>query len=331
LFIGSKHGFERGFAEQHNLDYAAIPTGKLRRYFSWQNFLDIFKVGIGVIAAWIKIWAFKADVVFSTGGFVSVPVCVAGFLTRTPVLVHEQTVAVGLANRLTAKFATHIMLAHVDARRYFPAHKTAVTGQPVRAALLQGTRDGLYKRFALNKQLPTLYFTGGSQGAKIINEALFGLLSDLRQKYNIIHQFGKIGINQGIERFRAQINHNAPGGYVVEEFFFDEIADILCGSDLLIGRSGAGTVADAIATGIPAIFIPLKIATLNEQFRNAELMARKQAAVIITEANFTPAALQTTIDQTMAKIDAYKVQAHSLGGENGSGPVVDLILKFSQK
>ena len=328
MYIGSRRGVEREMAERRHVPYIIISTGKLRRYFSLKNVTDIFRIIGGVVKSLIALRLFSPRLVFSTGGFVSVPVCIAARLLRIPVVVHEQTMTVGLANRLASRFAVLVLLAHRQTTQHFPHTQTKVTGQPIRQSVRQGSRSSLKRRFGIRNRLPIIYVTGGAQGARIINETLREILPALRNGANIIHQFGRGDINTGIESFQTLARKRGRGRYIVREFYHEEMGDIYNGADLLIGRSGAGTVADVSAAGLPAIYIPLKIAAGNEQYLNARSVERRGAAVIIQEDTLSPEALQTAISEVLdRKLPALRKAAARHRGQNGTQAIVDALSK----
>ncbi len=256
----------------------------------------------------------------------AVPVCVAAFLRRIPLIIHEQTVSVGLANRICGCFARKILLSYAKSARYFNQAKTLLTGAPLRSSIADGSRESFRRRFKITNTLPSLYITGGGQGSRIINDTIFAILPVLRENYNVIHQFGKGDINTGIEAFQNRQNESGNGIYHVASFYWTEIADILMGADLLIGRSGAGTVADARYAGLPSLFIPLKIATKNEQFLNAGIMRDEGSARILAEDDVTPEKLLAEIETCLSGLDQMRTNAKSAMGQDGTAKIIEQIL-----
>ncbi len=286
LYIGSKKGIEREICLKNNIEYKAIPTGKIRRYFSLKNFLDIFRIIAGLFSAFFKLTKFKPGVTFSTGGFVSVPVVIASYILKKPVVIHEQTVSVGLANRIAGRFAKQICVTFEDSAKFFDKNKVIHTGSPIRKELLSGSKENCYKSFGLNSELPLIYVTGGSQGSHLINQTIKEILIDILDYTNLIHQCGRTSNHNDFEELkvlREKLPEHLKKHYVVKDFVSDELNDIFAAADLLIGRSGAGIVNEVITLRIPSIFIPLKIATKNEQFHNAKIVENTGGAIIITE------------------------------------------------
>ena len=300
-YIGSKHGIERRLAQEAGLDFVGVSSGKLRRafnlrgYFTRKNLLDLFRVPLGVVQALWQVWRFRPDVVLSTGGYVSVPPVIAAWLLRVPVLTHEQTVQVGLANRIEAYFATRIALTFEGALQELPARlqsKAFVTGNPVREAIFKGDKPSAIARFGFSAEdnaLPTLYITGGVQGARVINRAVESVLPELLQVSRVIHQCGRQpeGEEQDYDRLEAIAAKLPPElgrRYFLTRFVGEEIGDIFALADLVIGRSGAGTVTEVSALGKAALFIPLVPTGGDEQTRNAQRLVDAGAAVILPNA-----------------------------------------------
>ncbi len=299
IYIGSKDGIENQVANNKNIPFHYISTGKLRRYFSLKNISDILRIIKGIFDSYSILKTFKADILFSTGGFVSVPVVIASKILSIPVIIHEQTTSVGLANKIASYFALKIAISFPSAKKYFPESKVIHTGQPIRKELFTGSKDECYKIFNLNKNLPLIYITGGSQGSHKINTTFKPILKDLLQLSNIIHQCGKTdGHNdfQELNDYKQSLPDSVKHHYIIKDFInTQELKHILNGTDLLIGRSGAGTVSEVLALAIPSIFIPLPSATRNEQYTNARMLEEISAAQIINENTLNPELLKESI------------------------------------
>ena len=192
-YIGSYSGIERDLIAEHSICYSAISTGKLRRYFSWQNFLDLFKVVIGTLQAFWLLWRIRPNAVFSKGGFVSVPVAVAAWFLRIPVVTHESDRSPGLANRIILKFAKSIGYSFPDTAKYIPAGKGFQCEAPVRKSILDGNLSAGLKHcgFDSNVDKPVVLVMGGSLGAKRLNDLVFACLEELKKHVRVIHITGK--------------------------------------------------------------------------------------------------------------------------------------------
>lgn len=302
-YIGSRHGVEARLAKEAGLDFVGIETGKLRRsrsiagYFSWANIADAFRVPVGVLQALGEVYRFRPDVVVSTGGYVSVPPVIAAWALRRPILAHEQTVQIGLANRIIARFASRMAVSFPESLQELPAGlrgKGFVTGNPIRPVLFEGDRARAVERFGFDPAddaLPTIYVTGGAQGSRMINRAVEEKLGEILSLARVVHQCGQQPSGeQDYDRLIAKAETLSPElrrRYFVTRFVGEEIGDVYAMADLVLGRSGAGTVTEVCALGKPALFIPLVPTGGDEQTRNAQRLAQIGAAVVIKQDELT--------------------------------------------
>jgi UDP-N-acetylglucosamine--N-acetylmuramyl-(pentapeptide) pyrophosphoryl-undecaprenol N-acetylglucosamine transferase len=298
LWIGSKNGVEGSEARARGIPFRAVSTGKFRRYADVKTVTDAVRVPLGVPQAWWILRAFKPDVIFSTGGYVSTPSVVGG--TRmAPVLSHEQTAILGLATRLNARFVDVQALTFETSLAYAKdTSKTVVTGNPVRASLKEGTREGGLARFGFRSDLPVLFVTGGARGSSPLNERIEAILNDLLAQMQILHQTGARTDNPDFERLtshQAALPSETRDRYRVVERIREEMADVYAMADLMLARAGAGTVAEIAYLGKTAILIPLPGAGGNEQHRNAEALSSIDGAIVIDQAEASPARLREQI------------------------------------
>ena len=316
LYVGSYAGVERQMAEAAGLPFTAIATGKLRRsrhvlgHFSWRNLLDALKLPWGVLQALLTVIRFRPHVVLSTGGFVCVPPALAAWLLRVPVLTHEQTVQMGLANRIASRFAARIALTYASARDDLPPRlqaKTLLTGNPVRAAVFGG--DPATARalcgFTGGDALPTVYVTGGAQGAQHVNRAVAEALPDLLEMCRIIHQCGRqatdgMSERERLQQARAALPEHLQARYHVIDFIGEEIGHVYALADLVVGRAGAGTLAELFALGKPALLVPLVPTGGDEQRRNAQHAQHAGAAVVIEQDDFSGERLCKAVRELLA-------------------------------
>jgi UDP-N-acetylglucosamine--N-acetylmuramyl-(pentapeptide) pyrophosphoryl-undecaprenol N-acetylglucosamine transferase len=298
LWIGSKDGVEGNEARAKGIPFRAVSTGKFRRYPDLKTVTDAVRVPLGVPQAWWILRGFKPDVIFSTGGYVSTPSVVGG--TRmAPVLSHEQTAVLGLATRLNARFVDVQALTFDTSLAYTKdSSRTVVTGNPVRGSLKEGTRDGGLARFGFRSELPVLFVTGGARGSSPLNERIEAILDDLLAQMQVLHQTGARTDNPDFERLsarQASLSPNTRQRYRVVERIRDEMADVYAMADLMLARAGAGTVAEIAYLGKTAILIPLPGAGGNEQHRNAEALSSIDGAIVIDQAEASPALLRKLI------------------------------------
>ena len=299
IWIGSSEGVERQAAEEAGIQFSAIPTGKLRRYFSLRNLTDAARIPLGVLAARRALAAFRPDVVLSTGGFVSVPAVVAA-RGIAPVLTHEQTAILGLANRINARFAHVLAVSHSQTKVLAEQlhRRVVVTGNPIRAGLTAGNRSRGLQRLGFEPTLPVVYVTGGARGASPINQRVAALLPGILDRAQVIHQTGPASANadaSNLSDLRESLPEAVRHRYHVVEYLRDELPDIYAAADIVVSRAGAGTIAELAYVGMPAILIPLPGARGDEQAVNAHVLRDVGAAVVIAQAEATPERLQTEI------------------------------------
>jgi len=272
LYIGSKKGPEAKMIPEIGVKFRGIMTGKLRRYFSWQNFIDFFKIPIGIVQSYFTLRKFKPSVVFSKGGYVGIPVVYAAKWLKIPIILHESDVLPGLANRMAAKKASVICMAFDECKVNFPKDvKKVLTGNPIREFILKGDRVKGFNITGFSEDLPVILVMGGSQGAKHINEAIIKALPKIDAQ--IIHITGK-----------GKKIHEDTNKYKSFEYINKELADIYAITDLVVTRSGANSLAEIEALGIPAILIPIgKAASRGEQTLNAVAYQKRNPQTIIIE------------------------------------------------
>ncbi|MBX5491809.1 MAG: undecaprenyldiphospho-muramoylpentapeptide beta-N-acetylglucosaminyltransferase [Chloroflexi bacterium] len=288
LFIGTAAGPERALAEAAGFPFAAVAAGKLRRYLAWQNVVDLGRVPLGVAQAARLVRHFRPHVAFGAGGFASVPPLIAAALSGVPVLIHQQDVEPGLANRLLVPFARRISVTFAASRRYFPARCTAVRGNPVRPDILAGDPERGRARFGLEPQIPTLLVTGGGTGALELNRRVAAAVPLLTHFCQVIHLTG---------RGRAVPPVQASPRYHAYEFLVEEMKDALAVADLVISRAGLGAISELAALGKPMVLVPMPG---SHQLANARVVAQAGAARVIDQASLTPERLADLVRGLLA-------------------------------
>lgn len=338
LWVGSHRGVERSIAAEQEIPFVAIQTGKLRRYVSVNTVTDVFRIPIGIVQAWNHARAFKPDVIYSTGGSVSVPTAISGS-RYAPVLTHEQTAQIGLSNRTLARVATTFAVGFNEtATRARSIHDNVVlTGNPVRSSLTMGSSQRGFAQFGFTRDLPVLYVTGGARGASPLNRRIEAILPELLGTTQIIHQAGPASANDDFERLtarRAALPDHLAQRYVVREFIAAELADLYAITDLLIGRSGAGTVSEVAHLGLPSILIPLPGTWGDEQRKNATVLVAAGGAIAIEQAACTPDRLRSEIETLIsspARLTAMATASKSISRPDASARLVDELLKLAEK
>lgn len=287
LFIGPKGRFERESMLAESIPAKFVLTGKLRRYFSIWNFVDAVKLPLGLIQALWHLFVFMPDAVFSKGGSASLPVVFVAWLYRIPIMIHDSDAVAGRANRLLSRYATRIAIAYPSARKFFPADKTALTGNPVREEILAGDAKRGAEHFGLALDKPTMLVFGGSQGATVLNEATLRILPKLlAEGIQVLHQTGHENY-ETIVKLSAENGLDVAGsGYVARDFLSaTDLADTLALATVVLSRAGASNIAELAATKKATILVPLASAANNEQLMNALDVAQVGGAVIVEEPN----------------------------------------------
>ena len=286
-YIGSADGIESTIlSERKDVTYHIISSGKLRRYFSWKNFTDPFRVMRGLFQARRVMREVKPAAVFSKGGFVSVPVVIAAHGKHIPVVTHESDYTPGLANKINAKFADKICVTFEDTLAHVGA-KGVHTGTPIRPELYQGDKERGLAFLGFDDKKPVLLIMGGSLGASVVNDAVRAALPKLLISYDIVHLCGKGKVEERL---------NQPG-YRQFEYVNEELPDVLAATDVVVSRAGANAVFEFLALSKPALLIPLpRSASRGDQILNAGYFARKGFAMVLEQESLTPETLLDAVN-----------------------------------
>jgi UDP-N-acetylglucosamine--N-acetylmuramyl-(pentapeptide) pyrophosphoryl-undecaprenol N-acetylglucosamine transferase len=338
LYIGSEAGVERRTMEEMRVPYAAIKTGKLRRYLSLETPMDLLvRLPTGFVQALRHVRRFRPDLILSTGGYVCVPTVVAGRLLGVPSLTHEQTALVGLANRIAGRFATRVAVSFPQSARFFAKGKVVVTGNPVRPSVLHGDPQRGAALFGFQTSEPTVYVTGGAQGSHAINMAVCEALPGLLECCQMVHQCGQGPDGSGddlraLTAARDALPPERQGRYHVQAYVGEELGDIYALSRLVIGRAGAGTVNELANVGKPSVLVPLPGAAGGEQEANARALEQVGGAVVLLENDLTPAALTTIVCELTAdtqRLTRMAEAARNLARPGAADALVDELLALS--
>lgn len=296
-YIGSYDGIERKLIEDVDIPYTGISSGKLRRYMSLENFTDPFRVikGFGEAKKFIK--DFKPDVLFSKGGFVSVPVVFAAKKYNVPIIIHESDMTPGLANRLSIKKAKKVCHNFPETKNFLPEGKSVLTGSPIRKELLTGNAIAGMKLCNFNSSKPVIIIMGGSLGAGAINDIIRKSLDELLKSFQIVHLCGKGKLDESLT--------NIPG-YKQFEYVTFELKDLLAMSDLVISRAGANAICEIQALKKPSILIPLSAkASRGDQIDNAKSFKKQGFSEVIEEEELTKEHLLNTVNDVYKNKDKY--------------------------
>lgn len=303
-YLGSQGSFEGSSMSAEGIPMKGVLSGKIRRYFSLMNFVDPFKIPIGFVQSLFLLFSYMPDVVFAKGGSVSVPVCLAAWVLRIPIVIHDSDAVAGRANRFLARFASRIAIAYPSAQEFFPAGKTALTGNPVRQEILSGDVARANGRFGLAKERPLVLVLGGSQGAKSLNKSVIRILPELLREAQVVHQVGEANYEEALAlagEFGVKAGY---GGYIPVPFLGpQDMADVIARADLVISRAGAGSIAELAACGKAAILVPLPTAANDEQRKNAYDVAKFGGALVLEEENLGEHLFLSEIDSLLKNSD----------------------------
>ena len=296
-YIGSYNGIEKTLIEACGIPYYGISSGKLRRYFDLKNFSDPFKVLKGFSEASKLLKKLKPNVVFSKGGFVSVPVVIAAKQHRIPVIIHESDMTPGLANKLSIPSASKVCCNFPETMEHLPKGKAVLSGSPIRQELLTGSRQKALQFTGLSGTKPVLLIIGGSLGSVVVNEAVRSVLPKLLKKFEIIHLCGKGKLDQTL---------TAMNGYVQYEYISDELKDLFALSDIVISRAGANSICEFLALRKPALLIPLSAAaSRGDQILNAHSFEKQGFSAVLEEEQLNGESLLQALDNLWENRDSY--------------------------
>lgn len=330
VWIGSKKDSDRRTVEAAGVEYLAIPSGKLRRSFSLENIADAFRVLAGYAAARRTLKRLKPLLVFSKGGYVSVPPCRAAASLGIPVFTHESDLSAGLATRLNARRAERILVSYEETLARLPPGleaKAVVVGNPIRAAIRSG--DAARGRALLGAEagIPVVLFIGGSQGARQVNELAEAVLPELCKKALVVHQTGEGAVGAEGSILSSVLPE---GRYHRYAYIREELPHILAAADLVVGRAGAGTIWEAGALGKPMVLIPLAgSGTRGDQVDNARLFEAAGAAKVLLGDNASPAPLLEAINSYLDDAEAREAAgraAEKIAGMDAAVLAAKLIL-----
>ena len=322
-YIGSYKGIEKELVENAGVTYYGIDSGKLRRYFDVHNFSDPFKVIHGLKEALGLLRKIKPDIVFSKGGFVSVPVVIAAHMRHIPVIIHESDMTPGLANKLCFSSASRICCNFPETVKLLPEGKAVLTGSPIRAELLSGDAAAGHAFTGLDSEKPVLMIIGGSLGSVTVNNAVRTCLDRLLEHFNIVHICGKGHIDETLKD-----RH----GYAQYEYINDELKDVFAMSDVVISRAGANAICELLALRKPNILIPLSAkASRGDQILNADSFKKQGFSAEIYEEDLTSDKLFETVMDTYDNRGRYIAAMEASGQSDAISVITGLISELTAK
>lgn len=316
-YIGSYNGIEKELIEPFGIPYYGISSGKLRRYFSWQNFTDPFRVLKGLSEANKLVRQLKPDVIFSKGGFVSVPVVMAGKRNKVPVIIHESDMTPGLANKLAFPSATKVCCNFVETLKQLPKGKAVLTGSPIRQELLSGNKIAALDFCGFTAGKPVILVIGGSLGSVAVNNAVRGALPELLKTFQVIHLCGKGKLDQSLV---------GTEGYVQFEYIKDELCDIFALADIVISRAGANAICELLSLCKPNLLIPLsKNASRGDQILNARSFERQGFSMVLEEEETTKDTLLEAVHKLYDNRATYMDAMRNSGQHDAINTITGLI------
>lgn len=310
-----------------------ITTGKIQRYFNFNTLLSLLKFPIGFVQCFYWFCKFQPEIVLSFGGYIAVPVCIVAKVFSVPIVIQEQTNVMGLANKIIAKIADKICLSWKVVKPSLPNHKIVITGTPLRKAIFTAS-----KKFEIDLNKPLLYVTGGSLGSHAINELIKPIISSLLRDFSIIHQCGetqKYNDYEKLKSLRRDLPTHFQERYLPLTYIqATEIGWVYQNTYFVVGRSGANTVYELAALGIPAIFIPLPFSAGNEQSENARIYQQYNAGIIVEQKNLSSTFLYNEIIRFKSNIQIYRNNAQRLKKEitlKGASNLVKVLTRVLNK
>ncbi len=291
-YVGSYDGIEKKLIEETGIPYHGISSGKLRRYFDLKNFTDPLRVIKGYSEAKKLLKTEKPDIIFSKGGFVTVPVVLAARKYKIPVVLHESDMTPGLANRICNPYAAKVCCNFPETFEHLPKNKGVLTGQPIRSELFSGNKEACLRFTGLSGAKPILLVTGGSLGSVAVNKAVRSILTKLLENFDIIHLCGKNNVDDSLKNIK---------GYIQYDYIKDELKDMFAAADVIISRAGANTICELLALRKPNILIPLPASqSRGDQILNAASFERQGFSKVLDEEKLSDDILLNSI------VDVYK-------------------------
>ena len=316
-YIGSYNGIEKTLIEELGIPYYGISSGKLRRYFDLKNFTDPFRVLKGFSEARKLLKQLKPDVVFSKGGFVTVPVVVAAGRLKIPAIIHESDMTPGLANKLCIPSAVKVCCNFPETKAHLPEGKAVVTGTPIRPELLQGDADKGRAFTGFTSEKPVIMIIGGSLGAQAVNDAIRRILPQLLKDFQVVHLCGK---------GKQDDSKNDLKGYVQYEYIESELADLFAMADIVISRAGANAICELQALKKPNLLIPLSAnASRGDQILNARSFEKQGFSMVLEEEAITDEVLLKAVHDLYDHRETYRAAMENAPGQDSISVICDLI------
>ena len=325
VYVGSYVGIEREMIGKLDIPFMPVATGKLRRYFSWKNLVDLLCIPIGVLQSLLICIKEKPDLVFSKGGFVALPPVLAAWLCRIPVISHESDVTPGLANRLTSFACQKICTTFAETNQYLPAQKVVHTGTPLRSALHRRDAAAGFAHFELEASRPLLLVLGGSLGARVINEQVRRVVPQLTSRFNLVHMVGPGNIQKSALQKSTLQKSTLQKGYVQREFIHEEFGDLLEAASLVVSRAGANILYELFVTRTPHLLIPLTAeVSRGEQLVNAAIFQKRGFSRVLEEAALNDQTFLQAIDDVYLHRQGIQIALGEFEQKDSTALIVEL-------
>ncbi|MCH5248755.1 MAG: undecaprenyldiphospho-muramoylpentapeptide beta-N-acetylglucosaminyltransferase [Lachnospiraceae bacterium] len=316
-YMGSYDGIEKKLIEDFDIPYFGIATGKFRRYFDPKNFSDPFRVLKGMSEAKKYLKEIKPDIVFSKGGFVSVPVVRAASSLKIPCVVHESDMTPGLANKLCIPVAKKVCCNFPETLKLIPSEKAVLTGSPIREELLRGNKEAAYKLCGFDSSKPVIMVIGGSQGSAAINQAVRDALPELLTDFQIVHLCGKEKMDNLLLTTK---------GYKQFEYIKSELKDIFAMADIVISRAGANAINELLALKKPNLLIPLPSASSRgDQILNAKSFESQGFSIVVDEDDLTTKLLVEKVQELYFTRRTFIETMSKSTQKDAIGTIIDII------
>lgn len=312
----TKPSLESQLIPQRGIKFIQLNTGRFRRHIDLENIIDTSKIFIGFIHALLLLIKIRPQIVVSFGGYLGLPTIIAAWVLRIPSVIHEQISVAGLANKLSALFATTIAISFPSSQKFYPKNKTVLTGNPVQSGIFKLDQN-IAKKYTKNfKHKQTILITAGNQGSKIINQTILKSLPKLLKRYNVIHQIGTVEAQNPEWEEAQRLSRNVAMQRSYQPLRFiphQDMGTIYSISNLVICRSGANTISELGALQKPAITVPIPNSLMDEQNQNAQLLKKSGLAEIIHQKDLNPDALINQIETMFKNIKKYKINNEYMG------------------
>lgn len=317
IYLGSKEGIEKNLIDEAGINYYGISTGKLRRYFSLKNFTDPFKVIKGFSEANNIMKKEKPDIVFSKGGFVSVPVVIAAHFNKIPVVLHESDITPGLANKICIPFCKKVCVTFEECYNKIGSKKAVITGSPLREELKNGSRLLGQEFCKFKDKKPILLLMGGSLGSVKLNTVLRESLNEILSKFNVVHLCGKNNLSKEL---------NEKQGYKQYEYLTSDLPNVMAAADIMVSRAGSNSIFEILALNKPNLLIPLsKQASRGDQILNAQSFEKKGYSAVLLEEDLTNDKFVSSINEIYNNKDFYIKNMRAVSADEGIKKIIDVI------